>query len=130
MNFQIKISIQDDIDLTVSLNESQTSKLIWNSLPIEGAVQVWGKEIYFATTVYAEPEKCASDIVEKGAVAYWPPGQALCLFYGPTPANEQGEIRAASVVNLLGYINESIEILNRVKPGDKIVIEKTDENLR
>ena len=100
MNFQIKISIQDDIDLTASLNESQTGKLIWNALPIEGAV------------------------------AYWPPGQASCLFYGPTPASQQGEIGAAPIVNLLGYMNESIEILNRVKLGGKIVIEKIDENVR
>ena len=43
--------------------------------------------------------------MEVGEVAYWPPGQALCIFFGPTPASVGDEPRAASPVNPLGSID-------------------------
>ncbi len=37
-------------------------------------------------------------------VAYWPTGNAICLFYGPTPMGNPGEITPASPVNIIGKI--------------------------
>ena len=37
-------------------------------------------------------------------MAYWPTGKAICLFYGPTPIGEPGEITPASPVNIIGKI--------------------------
>ena len=36
-----------DVSLTATLNDSQTSQLIWDELPIISRVQTWGDEIYF-----------------------------------------------------------------------------------
>ena len=94
-----------DVSLTATLNDSQTSQLIWDALPIVGRVQTWGDEIYFPIPVSASNDETAAEVVDKGAVAYWSPGNALCLFWGPTPASRGDEIRPASPVNVCGMID-------------------------
>ena len=45
------------------LNDSPTAKAIWEKLPIESIVNLWGKEIYFETPVVAGlDENAASDV--------------------------------------------------------------------
>tara|TARA_Y100000590_G_scaffold391193_1_gene467628 strand:- start:157 stop:531 length:375 start_codon:yes stop_codon:yes gene_type:complete len=112
------------INLSATLNDSSTAQLIWDSLPIEGVLNVWGKEIYFSTPLQTQTDSDATDIVNQGSVAYWPPGNALCIFWGPTPASTGDECRAASPVNIVGAINEDLEILNSVHSGTKIILSK------
>ncbi len=112
------------INLSATLNDSSTAQLIWDSLPIEGVLNVWGKEIYFSTPLQTQTDSDATDIVNQGSVAYWPPGNALCIFWGPTPASTGDECRAASPVNIVGAINEDLEILNSVYSGTKIILSK------
>ena len=112
------------INLSATLNDSSTAQLIWDSLPIEGVLNVWGKEIYFSTPLQTQTDSDATDIVNQGSVAYWPPGNALCIFWGPTPASTGDECRAASPVNIVGAINEDLEILNSVHSGKKIILSK------
>src|SRR6266566_2855101 len=64
------------------------------------AGQTWGDEIYFGIPVKAESED-PREVVEPGDLAYWPPGSAFCIFYGPTPASRGDEIRPASPVNVV-----------------------------
>ncbi len=119
-----KIRIKSSgIELEASLNDSHTSDLIWSALPIVGRVQTWGDEIYFPIPVNADLDETAAEVVEKGAVAYWPPGNALCLFWGPTPASRADEIRPASPVNVCGSIDGDATQLGRAPYGSEIVIE-------
>ena len=113
-----------DVSVKAALNDSRTSDLLWNALPLEGAANTWGEEIYFRIAVQAEEEDGASDVVEMGAVAYWPPGQALCLFFGLTPASRGGEIRAASAVNVMGNVEGDATALKEVRSGTRVVVEK------
>lgn len=85
------------------LNDSRTADAIWNALPIRGEIRRWGDEIYFAIPLALPPEN-PEEVVAAGDLAYWPPGQAICLFWGPTPASRGNEIRPASPVNLIGKI--------------------------
>jgi len=60
---QINITI-NEIALSAELNDSPTAREIWNELPIEGAAQTWGEEIYFSIPVNADEEPEAREIVE------------------------------------------------------------------
>ena len=123
MNKILNIKI-DDIELSATLNKSSTSQLVWDSLPISSNLTVWGKEVYFSTPIQTNTEPNSIDTVDEGVVAYWPPGNALCIFWGPTPASLGNEIRAASPVNIIGLINEDLNVLNTVKSGMQIIISK------
>jgi hypothetical protein len=103
----------------------QTVKALWAVLPITARANTWGNEIYFSIGVKIAREN-ANEVVEKGALAYWPPGEAFCIFFGPTPASRGNEIRAASPVNIFGKISGDPEIFKKVRHGDEIVIDKTE----
>ena len=64
------------------------------------------------------------DTVEAGTVAYWPPGSALCLFWGPTPISAPGEIRPASAVNVIGVLDCDPTLLAQVPSAATIIVEK------
>ena len=113
-----------DVSVTAMLNESRTADLLWDALPLEGSANTWGDEIYFRIGVQADEEDGASDVVEMGAVAYWPPGQALCLFFGRTPVSRGDEIRAASAVNVMGGIEGDATVLKQVRSGARVAVEK------
>ena len=105
------------------LNDSRTARAIWDALPIEAAAQTWGDEIYFAIGV-KEDEDAARAVVELGDLGYWPPGQAFCVFFGPTPASRGDEIRPASPVNVVGRVAGDPREFKRVPSGARVVIER------
>jgi hypothetical protein len=113
------------VTVTAALNDSVTANELWAALPIAGSANTWGDEIYFSIPVSADEEPDSQETVEKGAVAYWPPGSALCLFWGPTPMSAPGEIRPASAVNVLGLIDGDPTVLGQVAGGTEITIERS-----
>lgn len=119
---RIRITAGDHL-VTAVLNSSYTSDLLWDALPIEASGSTWGDEIYFRIPVEDE-EDDAQEVVEMGAVGYWPPGQALCLFFGRTPASIGDEIRPASAVNVLGDIEGDPTVLKEVASGTNIRVEQ------
>ena len=110
--------------LTATLNDSATADALWEALPITGGVQTWGDEIYFSIPVQAEEAADAHETVEKGAVAFWPPGNALCLFWGPTPMSRKDEIRPASRVNVIGQVDGDATALAATPDGAAITVER------
>ena len=105
------------------LNDSKTAGAIWDALPIEAKGQTWGDEIYFDIDVTAPPEE-ARDVVDVGDLAYWPPGQAFCIFFGRTPASRGDECRAASPVNVVGKIVGDARMFTKVRSGSRVTIER------
>ena len=120
---RIKITASD-LSVFAELNDTSTADLVWDSLPMEASGSTWGDEIYFRTPISADEEEEAREVVEMGDVAYWPPGQALCLFFGPTPASQGDEIRPASAVNVLGRIDGDATVLKQVRSGSKVRVER------
>ena len=114
----------EDISIKAELNKSNTSNLIWEKLPLNAKVNLWGDEIYFDTGVNAALEPDATDLVTNGDLAYWPPGAAFCIFYGPTPASLGEEIRAASAVNIIGTVKGDESIFRKVKNGSMISVSR------
>ncbi len=113
-----------DVTIIASLNDSPTTDALWDALPVEASAQTWGDEIYFGIPVEAENDDFAEETVELGAVGYWPPGNALCLFFGPTPMSAPGEIRPASAVNVLGMMEGDATVLKSVRGGSKVTVER------
>jgi len=122
---QIQIST-GNLTLAATLNELETANQLWESLPITGRVQIWGDEIYFSIPLDVEEELDSQETVQAGTVAYWPPGSALCLFWGPTPISAPGEIRPASAVNVVGILDNDPNLLAEVPSQAEIIIEKIE----
>ena len=111
--------------MQATLDGSRTARAIWDALPLDGAAQTWGDEIYFKIPV-ALPEDDAREVVELGALAYWPPGQAFCIFFGRTPASRGDEIRPASAVNVFGSIDGDATAFKAVRAGARVRLERVE----
>ncbi|MEM3464622.1 MAG: cyclophilin-like fold protein [Candidatus Bathyarchaeia archaeon] len=92
----------------------RTVDTVVRKLPIEGRAALWKEEVYFETPIKMGEEKPKST-VEKGTIAFWPMGNALCIFYG--------ESQPYSPVNVLGKITKNLELFRQVKSGTKIRVE-------
>ena len=111
------------VSVEARLNDSKTAGIIWDALPIEAKGQTWGDEIYFGIGLTA-PEEQAREVVDVGDLAYWPPGQAFCIFFGRTPASRGDECRAASPVNVVGKIVGDARAFTKVRSGARVTIER------
>ena len=121
----MKINIYSgDIEAEAELDDTPTAKAIYGALPLDGAANRWGDEIYFVVPVRIDSEKNAKEVVEIGDVAYWPEGMCFCIFFGRTPNSKENEIKAASKVNVFGRIKIDPRIFGSVKNGDLVIIEK------
>ena len=112
-----------EASLEADLNESTTAKKLLEALPITGRGNRWGDEIYFSIPVEADEDPAARADMQVGEIAYWPPGSAFCIFWGPTPASSGSEPRAASPVNPLGTIDGDATQFGAVGSGTKVTIE-------
>lgn len=115
-----------DLNAMAELNDSKTAQLIWEALPIEGKVNTWGEEIYFAIPVRTSLEPGAREVVSSGELGYWPTGHAFCIFFGPTPASRGDEIRAASAVNVIGKVLGDPKAFLKVRDGAPIKLERVE----
>ena len=120
----IKIT-SGDLDIIAHIIEKnpKTTDMIWESLPFESEVNTWGDEIYFSIPVKTELEN-PQDVVQIGDIGYRPPGKAFCIFFGMTPVSEPGKIKPASPVNVFGKVTKNIELLKRIKDGDRIKVSR------
>jgi hypothetical protein len=119
-----RISIRaGNVEVTGVLNDSGTADLVWDALPITELGSAWGDEIYFRTEIVTGVQD-GQEVVDMGALAYWPPGQAICLFFGPTPMSQGDEIRPASEVNVIGRIEGDPTILKSVSSGASVTLER------
>ena len=119
-----KISIKAGlIEATAELNDTRTAQAIWEALPIRGQVNLWGEEIYFPIPLRLKLEN-GQKLVNIGDLGYWPQGSAFCLFFGPTPISEGGEIRPASAVTVFGRVTSDTTVLKQVASGTEITIER------
>src|SRR5919112_3787446 len=116
--------------ILIELNDSQspkTVKAILDNLPIKVKINRWGDELYTDKTPIIAEEENAQSEVSLLDVAYWPDGNALCLFYGTTPIRKKGEnnkILPYSPVNIVGKIVSKDDILNKINVSNSTVIVK------
>jgi hypothetical protein len=112
-----------NITRTAELDDTPTARKLLAALPITARAQRWGQEIYFTIPVSAEQEPAARTEMAVGEVAYWPPGGALCIFFGRTPASDSDAPVAASPVNVVGRIVGDALAFDGVKDGTTVRVE-------
>lgn len=106
------------------LNESETSAQILAALPLAASATKWGDEFYFSIPVNLAEAEDARDEVAVGTLAYWPPGNAFCIFFGPTPVSRGAEPRAYSPVNIFGRLIGDLTPLQGIGSGAAIRVSK------
>jgi len=111
------------VEQEAELNDSQTAARIWDALPFEVAGSRWGDEIYFSVPVEAGTER-GQEIVQAGDIAYWEPGSAFCIFWGPTPASRGDEIRPYSPVTVFGRLKGDPRAFAGFSSGTPVRVER------
>ena len=98
--------------LEAELSDSKAGQIISSSLPLTAQMSRWGDEYYGSVGVDIPEDGTAREIMEVGEIAYWPPGRALCIFFGLTPASMDDRPRAASPVLPIGRVIAGMENLS------------------
>lgn len=98
------------VKMLAELNDSRTASGIVEALPLASRARTWGEEVYFPTGL-SLPEEDPQPHVPPGTVAFWPPENALCLFFGQAPA---------SPVNVVGRMLGNPRDLAAVGVGDEV----------
>ena len=111
-----------NVQAEVTPENPNTAEQILKALPIKGKANRWGDEIYFSTPVKLNEENGRAD-VEVGSIAYWPPGKAICIFFGPTPVSVGNKPRAASNVNVFAKVLGDTSVFKKVGDGDDVKLQ-------
>jgi hypothetical protein len=125
MSTAIKIII-GNLTLRGELTDTACAKQIIDKLPIEAMPDEWGDEFYFSIPIKASLDETATTKVKVGDIGFWPPGNAMAIFFGRTPMSTGADPVPASSVNLVGRILGDATVLKQAKGASKIRIEKMD----
>jgi uncharacterized protein len=98
--------------LEAELSEAAAAKAVAAALPLSPRMSRWGEEYYGSIGLDIPEDGTARELMEVGEIAYWPPGQALCIFFGRTPASTDSKPRAASPVLPIGRVTAGLENLS------------------
>ncbi len=120
---KIRITIKDVI-LDAELSDTPCAKAVSAVLPVETMPNEWGDEFYFEVPVISPLDETATKKVAVGEIGYWPPGRAVAVFFGPTPASTGPDPVPASEVNIVGRITGDATILKKGKGSPRIRMEK------
>lgn len=129
MKHTVQVKIPNSSPIILELDDTNSPKTVNDfieKLPFTVNLNVWGDEIYTSESPINQTEENAKPLVQINDVAYWPTGKAICLFYGPTPIGNPGEITPASPVNILGkIISPNKTILNSADGKSATFISKS-----
>ena len=123
MRIRVVTDATGAVEASLTDENPETAEAVWEVLPIEARANTWGDEIYFGIPVKVDPEN-PREVVGLGDLAYWPPGNAFCVFFGKTPASRGDEIRPASAVNVFGKVEGDPKVFKKVRSGDTVRIER------
>jgi len=102
MSRRLSLEFEGFDGIEIELYDCPTSDAIAAVLPVEAEVSRWGDEVYFSLPTDA-PAGVEVDELNAGDVAWWVPGNAFCIFFGPTPGGG-GRIVPASPVTVVGHV--------------------------
>jgi uncharacterized protein len=106
-------------EVRIDLNATKTAEAIFQALPMRADAETWGEEVYFSLPLSIAQEKGTRDVAV-GDVGWWPPGSAMAIFFGRTPASSGPKPVPASAVTVIGRVAGGLDVLRKVEPGDKL----------
>jgi hypothetical protein len=112
------------VSLAAELDDTALAKTVAAKLPIETTPNEWGDEFYFRIPVRSELDETATKKVKVGDIGFWPPGNAMAIFFGPTPMSSGADPVPASAVCLLGRITGDATLFKQARGARTIRIEK------
>ena len=124
MPIPIFIKIEDKI-FEAELNDGKVAQAVAGKLPLTIRMSRWGDEYYGDCGVRESETEDAREIMAVGELAYWPPGGALCIFFGPTPASTDEKPRAASAVVPIGKVLRDAENMGQFGGSIQATFSKT-----
>ena len=107
-----------------ALNKTPTADMFYDMLPKKIRMQRWGDEYYGDCGINVNRSADARAEMEIGELAIWPDGNALCIFFGPTPASSDEKPQAISPVNPIGKINADVSFLKELPGGIEVEVKK------
>lgn len=122
---QMRITAGDTVQ-TATLNGTRTAQLVWDALPFDVTASRWGDELYFTIPVDTATER-GQATVRAGELAYWEPGSAFCLFWGPTPISSPDEIRPANPVTVFGKLDGDPSEFDEFRSGMRATVARVQE---
>lgn len=91
-----------------------TVETLLKRMPLEGRAHPQRGGYSFIIGIKRGTEKAVRQ-VEAGDIAYWPMGDALCIYHSNT--------RPYSPVNTVGKVTENLELFKELRSGTRIRIE-------
>ena len=115
------------VRIEAELNPTRTAQQVYEALPIEAAVNLWGEEFYFKLPGVKDFRETATTRVKIGDVAFWGAGEMLAIFFGRTPMSLGEDPVPADRVNILGKILGDARILRTAIGSTMIKMEPVSE---
>lgn len=112
------------LTLEAEFKSNRTAKAIYDLLPIETDMNVWGEEFYFKIPFVKDHKETATLKVAIGDIAYWGSGQAVAIFFGRTPVSTGPDPAPVDRVNLIGRIKGDATVLRTVMGATKITVQR------
>ncbi len=112
------------VTVAAELADTPLAKRIAGILPIETRPNEWGDEFYFALSVRSDLDDTATARIKVGDIGFWPPGNAMAIFFGPTPMSSGADPVPASAVCLIGRITGDATSLRKASGARTIRIDK------
>lgn len=110
-------------------NQSLTAQMIIKSLPFEGAVKLWGDELYVETGIQASDLHATME-VNISDVGYRHENRRVCVFFGRTPASTSDRPVPAAPVVIVGRILCAPDELRSIKEGETLKISLNEDKPR
>lgn len=111
-------------ELPAELSDSAAGRMVTAALPLTARMSRWGEEYYGSAGIEIAEDGTGRELMEVGEIAYWPPGKALCIFFGRTPASTDERPRAASAVLPVGRITADFDSLKAMGSSVKVVFRR------
>ncbi len=97
--------------MEAELSDAPAAQKVAAALPLSAQMSRWGDEYYGGVDLDIPEDATGRELMAIGEIAYWPPGKALCIFFGRTPVSTDERPRAASAVLPVGRVTQGISDL-------------------